>query len=191
MTATIQKTFIRKGHMSRLALDAGLSNLEMCMSYLRALPYSRNSNRTDLGLVFTEGKGTCSSKHAALKAIALEQEIHAVQLILCLYKMSADNTPGIGTHIRDANLEYLPEAHCYLDIDGEKLDLTSTSASLARIENDILHEEIIKPDQVGTYKVTAHKKFVQDWLASEHIEKSFEEVWSIRESCIASLSTAK
>ncbi len=188
-SAFIQNTFNRKGQLSQLALDNGLSNLEMCMAYLRKLPYGRNTHRDDLRLVFTEKKGTCSSKHAALKSIAIEQEIYEVRLILCIYKMNAQNTPGIGPHIRDAGLEYIPEAHCYLDFDGEKIDLTTPNASLAHIENDILHEEIISPEQVNIYKVNTHKALVENWLVTEQLEQSFEEVWAIRERCIASLST--
>ena len=186
---TIHKTFNQRGQLSQAAQKFGLSNLEMCITYLRDLPYGRNSDRSDLSLVFKEGKGTCSSKHAALKSIAMEQEIHSVQLVLCIYKMNTKNTPGIGSHIPDANLQYIPEAHCYLDIDGEKIDITTSGASLARIEKDILHEETIVPEQVNTYKVNTHKKFVQDWLISEKMVQSFEDVWSIREHCIASLST--
>lgn len=188
-TTTIHETFNRRGQLSQLAQECGLYTLDMCISYLRDLPYGRNSNRNDLSLVFVEGKGTCSSKHAALKAIAIEQENNSVQLVLCIYKMNTKNTPGIGSHIHEANLQYIPEAHCYLDIDGEKIDITTSGASLARIEKDILHEEIIIPEQVNTYKVNTHKKFVQDWLISEKMLQSFEDVWSIREHCIASLST--
>ena len=188
-SVTIHDTFRRNGQLSQIALENGLSNLAMCMSHLRALPYGRNANRKDPSLVFIEGKGTCSSKHAALKTIAMEQELHHVKLVLCIYKMTSHNTPGIGSHINNAHLEFIPEAHCYLDIDGEKIDLTTASSSLERIENDILHEEIISPDQVSEYKVNTHKKYVQNWLSSEKIEKTFEEVWSIREGCIASLSS--
>lgn len=159
------------------------------MSFLRKLPYGRNAQRGDLSLIFSENKGTCSSKHATLKTIAIEQGIDEVHLILCIYKMNARNTPGIGPHIADAGLGYIPEAHCYLDIDGEKVDLTSTSASIARIENDILLEEKISPEQVNIYKVNTHKTFVQNWLASEQLQKTFEEIWSIREQCIVSLSS--
>jgi hypothetical protein len=188
-SATIHDTFSRKGQLTKLALDNGLSNLNMCMSHLRALPYGRNANRVDSSLVFIEGKGTCSSKHAALKSIAMEQEMDQVKLVLCIYKMNSSNTPGIGSHIDDAQLEYIPEAHCYLDVDGEKIDLTTVASSLEKIKNDILYEEFISPNQVSEYKVNTHKKYVQDWLASENIEKTFEEVWSIREHCIAALST--
>lgn len=188
-SATIHDTFIRQGRLTPLALEKGISNLAACMSHLRALPYGRNTNRNDLSLVFVEGKGTCSSKHAALKTIAIEQEMHRVQLVLCIYKMNSRNTPGIGGHIADASLDFIPEAHCYLDIDGEKIDLTTVSASLTKIEKDILYEEIILPDQVSQYKINVHKKYIQDWLSAEKIEKTFEEVWSVRERCIAALST--
>ena len=187
-STTIHTTFAKAGPLSQLALDNDLTNFEMCMSFFRVLPYGRNAKRDDFRLVFIEKQGTCSSKHAALKSIAQEQGIQSVQLTLCLYKMNSKNTPGIGPHIQEAGLAYIPEAHCYLDIDGEKVDLTTTNASMTRIENDILYDEIIQADQVNTYKVNLHKKYIQDWLYNEGIKKSIEEVWAIRERCISSLS---
>ena len=103
-SAFIQNTFNRKGQLSQLALDNGLSNLEMCMAYLRKLPYGRNTHRDDLRLVFTEKKGTCSSKHAALKSIAIEQAISEVRFILCIYKMNVQNTSRIGPQIGTLDL---------------------------------------------------------------------------------------
>jgi len=41
-----------------------INNWNEFLSYIRNLPYGRTSNRTDLGTVIKENKGTCSSKHA-------------------------------------------------------------------------------------------------------------------------------
>jgi hypothetical protein len=46
-------------------------------------------------------------------------------------------------------------------------------------------------EQIGDYKVTRHRQFMQDWVI-DHPEiaggRGFEEVWQIREACIAALA---
>lgn len=185
----LEKTFRDIGSISRVAIAKGLTDFQMCMDYVQQLPYGRNANRQNLSLVLTENKGSCSSKHALLTAIAEEQSIPKIQLILCVYKMNQSNTPGIGSHIKDIGLEYIPEAHCFLRIDGIAHDLTSASSSISRISNAILKEEVITSMQVSEYKVSYHQKFIQGWIAQNNISKTFEEVWAAREKCIASLST--
>jgi len=158
------------------------------MQVLRGIPYGRNTHRNDLSLVLTENKGTCSSKHALLKAIAREQNIAAVQLILCIYKMQLSNTPGIGKHIEKSGLTYIPEAHCYLRIEDMRVDLTNANSSVDNIANDILHEELILPAQVDVYKVEAHQQYIKEWIIKESILMDFNAVWAIREKCISTLS---
>jgi len=63
------------------------------------LPYGRTANRTDLSLVISEQKGTCSSKHALLKEVADLNGIKGIDLIIGIYKMSEANTPGIGDEL--------------------------------------------------------------------------------------------
>lgn len=158
------------------------------LDFIQKLPYGRNSNRFDPSLVILEMKGTCSSKHAALKMLAEENDIRNVKLILCLYKMSALNTKGVGSILEKYHLEYLPEAHCYLSINGLKQDFTNINSDLAHIENDILEETEIEAQQVGEFKVEYHKAFIKKWLQLNRVEYSFTEVWNIREQCIAALS---
>ena len=158
------------------------------VKYVQELPYGRNSSRYDPSLVLSEMKGTCSSKHAVLKLIADENNIENVKLILCLYKMKASNTPGIDKVLEKYGVEYLPEAHCYLDIEGVKSDFTNPNADLSAIENDLIEESEIQPDQVGEYKVNYHQDYVKKWIEQSGLSFSFSEIWKIREECIQALS---
>ena len=190
-TSILSSPFKSVGTLSALALQKGIKNLEECMQYLKKIPYGRNSARDDFSLVFKEGCGTCSSKHAVLKSIAIEQEIESVQMVLCIYKMTEKNTPNIGEHISKAGLDYIPEAHCYLQIGTTKHDLTSPNANMETIADEILYEEQILPHQVDEYKVASHKTFLKSWLHEEKINLSFNELWTLREKCIESLSKNK
>lgn len=158
------------------------------LAFIQRLPYGRNQNRTDFSLVISERKGTCSSKHALLKHVADLNNIPDVQLILGLYAMRQENTPGIGTILTENNMDVIPEAHCYLKINGQRVDITTQESQFQKIERDILLEQEILPEQVAEYKVAFHKDFLHAWMAENQIPLSFDKVWSIREQCIQNLS---
>jgi hypothetical protein len=161
----------------------GERNYHAAARYVQSLPYGRNSERSDYVLVLAEGRGTCSTKHALLAALAREHD-SPVELRLGIYEMDGDNTPGVGPVLRRHGLGALPEAHCYLAYRGSRLDLTRTG----RTEpiGDFLHEETIKPEGIGTYKVDMHRRFVREWASQRDLD--FEQVWRIREECILALS---
>ena len=159
----------------------------MLLDYLRHLPYGRSSVRGQLDLVISEGKGTCSSKHALIASVANEQGWDDIELILCVYKMHKGNTPGIGDVLDNSAIDYIPEAHCYVNIGQSKVDITSKEANIDRIEADILIEQAIIPDQVGGWKVEFHKNYIKEWLEIEQNSLDFDQIWGLRESAIYNL----
>ena len=50
----------------------------------------------------------------------------------------------------------------------------------------MLHEEVIKPEGIGAYKVDMHRRFVREWALQRGLD--FEQVWRIREECTLALS---
>ncbi len=157
--------------------------------FTQALPYGRNANRKDFTLVWTEQKGTCSSKHAFLKHIAYLNRIPNIELILGVYKMNRINTPKIGNVLAENHIEYIPEAHCYLKVNGECFDYTSLNSDFNRVKNDMLLEKEIEPQQVVEFKVDFHKTYIKDWIKNNDIPFSFDKIWELREQCIAKLSS--
>lgn len=157
------------------------------IAFIKQIPYGRNSNRLDLSLVISENKGTCSSKHAYLKDFATRNNIPNVQLILGIYKMNEQNTK-IGTILSDNNIDYIPEAHCYLKIDGIEVDVTSCASNIGAIKKDILKEITIMPYQVADFKVDYHQNYIKNWLKESNSKFTFDEIWKIREDCIEQLS---
>jgi hypothetical protein len=147
-------------------------------------------NRADFRAVLCEEKGTCSTKHALLAALAHEQDLPVV-LTLGLYAMHERNTPGVGMVLTRYGLASLPEAHCYLTYSGRRIDVTRSGAEPTEPITQLLHEEAIVPEQIGDYKVTLHRHYMQTWVNAnaERVRgRSFEEVWRIREECIAALA---
>ena len=159
-------------------------NWQETINFVKQIPYGRNSNRTDFSLVLSENKGTCSSKHAYLKDFADKNAIPNVKLIIGIYKMSETNTPKIGTVLSKNNLDYIPEAHCYLKINSEIIDATSTTSDFEKIKNDILQEIEIKPYQVTDFKIEYHQNFIKNWILKHQIKHTFDQIWKIRETCI-------
>jgi hypothetical protein len=166
-----------------------ITDLRAAGRYLHHLPYGRNSDRSDFRLVLPEGRGTCSTKHALLAELAREQTLSIV-LTLGIYEMHERNTPGVGCVLHKYGLPYLPEAHCYLRYKGTRIDITRSGAEPTEPINQFLSEEGIVPAQIGDYKVEFHQRFLRSWLANTDVvgNRSFAEIWQIREECIAALA---
>jgi hypothetical protein len=163
-------------------------DFESLSQWLRYLPYGRTTSRTDLTQLFTENKGTCSSKHGLFKSVAMENNYPDFKLMIGLYKMNFQNTPGIKSALENTGLEYLPEAHSYIRWRNETLDLTNAESSFENIKSGILEELEIEPSQIGQFKVDYHKQYLRDWISNQEIELDFDTLWNVRELCIFNLS---
>ncbi len=180
--------FNAKDELSTMIRDLEINTWDELLKYIRNIPYGRNKSRSDFSLVLSEKKGTCSTKHALVKEVADSNEIKDVKLILGIYRMNEFNTPGIGTEWKRNSLNYIPEAHCYLIIQNQRVDLTSRYSNIARIEKDIIEEIEIKPEQVGEFKVNYHIAFLKKWMVQTKSVLTLDQIWSAREECIKSLS---
>ena len=178
------------GDVTRRFRALGIADFAGAARHVRKLPYGRTASRTDVTLVLTEGRGTCTTKHALLAALAAEQGID-VALTLGVYEMTERNTPGVGRVLERHGLAAIPEAHCYLTHAGERIDVTRDVQAAAPIET-FLHEETIRVDQIGTYKIDLHRRVLADWIVRTPAVhgRSLDDVWRIREECIAALSVA-
>jgi hypothetical protein len=155
---------------------------------VKNIPYGRNANRHDFTLILSENKGTCSSKHAFLKDFADKNEIENVKLYIGIFKMNEVNTPKLGDLLSKNNINYIPEAHCYLKINQVPVDATTSDSFYDKIKHDILEEIEIIPNQVSDFKVAYHKAFLKKWIEETNQNNTFEEIWKIREQCISNLS---
>lgn len=173
--------------ISELFRQNGVHTFSDAMSFVKNLPYGRNSNREDLTLVLTEAKGTCSSKHALLKYLADENLQPEIKLMLGIFKMNGENTPKVKSILDKYDLKYIPEAHNYLKIQGKIYDCTTQNSSEINFVNDLLEETEIQPADVSDFKIKFHKDFLRNWIADKSI--CLDEIWKIRESCIKSLSS--
>lgn len=182
-----QRYFNANDELTNLVRSKNIKSWSELIEFIRNLPYGRNLNREDLSLVLKENKGTCSSKHAFLKKIADLNNFDNIKLCLALYRMNHINTPKIGNIIEGSGLAYIPEAHCYLMLNNQRIDVTSPNADIANLAAYLIEEIEIEPEQVNIFKVEYHKNYLKQWRIKENIPLSFDEIWQLREKCIRQL----
>lgn len=168
--------------------DKNIKSIYDLLDFVNRLPYGRNSFRNNIDLVLIENKGTCSSKHALIKKHEDFYSNSDIKLILCIFKMNGINIPKIKEILNKFKLEYIPEAHTYLKINLIDYDITFPNSSKLLVKDYILFEKEISYEYVINDKVHFHKNYLKDWIKSNNINFSFEEIWEIREECIAELS---
>jgi hypothetical protein len=177
-------TIQSNGSISQAFLQIGITDFQQACFYVKNLRYKRTSVKSNLLLVLEEKRGTCSSKHALLKKLAEENDFDNIQLTIGIYKMTPQNTPGIGNTI-PAKIQFIPEAHTYLVFDKHRMDFTRAKSRPLKDE-DILQEMSIDADEISLRKEQLHKGFMAQWCKQNNLD--FNAVWKIREACIEKLS---
>lgn len=166
----------------------GISDFEEACEFVKNLPYKRNSNKENIFCILEEEGGTCSTKHALLKRVADENKIRGVILMLGIFKMNSQNTPKIANVLQKYDLREMPEAHNYLKFKNEIHDFTTRNSKPEDFIHDLVEEIEIQPDQITHFKVEYHKNFLRNYLRQNpHLKYSPEELWQIRQKCIAAL----
>jgi hypothetical protein len=171
--------------LSEACTAQGFQTYHDLAQYIRALPYGRTSEPENLVSVLTEHRGTCSLKHALLAAIAQELK-QPIELTMGIYKMHSGNTPAISHLLQERGIEFIPEAHCYLTYNGERFDFTRATQSITPKER-FTHECSLIPSNVAAEKKRKHQEYLQKWLKESGLSLSFQELWQLREVCIAAL----
>lgn len=167
----------------------GLHTFHLAADFIRYLPYGRNTDKSNLATVFTDGCGTCGTKHALLRQLANEHGQEGIRLYTGLFRMNGKNTPPVAKRLEQHQLPFLPEAHCYLKFEGQRFDFTKSGSGPADFEADLIEEMELSPDQITDFKVNYHKTYLKAWLETNPaLSMSLDELWLIREQCIQDLS---
>ena len=134
-----------------------------------------------------ERRGTCSTKHAFLAALAQENEF-PVRLMMGYYLMNKQNTPAIGDTLDDYRLPYFLEGHCYLKFQNQILDVTFPERIKTELGFDIFDEQEISPFELHI-KPFNHKEKMKKWLKNNpsYPVQDIDRLWEIREACIKAI----
>jgi hypothetical protein len=176
------------GAVSGEFIARGIRTFSSACDHVRTIPYGRNDDKTDILCVLGDNRGTCSTKHALLKELAIENNQHEAKLMVGIVRMSGENTPDVSDVLGRYKLPYIPEAHTYLKFRGKIIDCTKPSFPRDGSGKEILAETEIQPVQTGDYKLKYHRDYLLNWLREENVGYSPDEIWDIRELCIAALS---
>lgn len=179
----------KDGTYSDLFRENGCKTFAEACEWIRDLRYGRTSDREDLRLIFSERRGTCSSKHAVLAYAALEQHHPEVEIIAGIFLMNGETHPQLGDFFRDKPYSSLPECHCYLRIGGERFDFTTPGNAMESIAPKIVREQRMDPHQAAGWKVAIHRNYIEGWLKrNPQLGMTLENAWDDREKCIALLA---
>lgn len=176
------------GQISKEFIDRNIFTFFQATLFVKQLPYGRNADKHNLATVFTDNCGTCSTKHALIKRLAVENNFKALRLMVGLFKMNGRNMPKVSATLCESKLYYIPEAHCYLRYEDQIIDLTNSSAIPLDFMDDLIEEIEISPDQITDFKVNYHRSYLKSWLDhNKQINFTLDQIWEIREQCILKL----
>lgn len=170
---------------TRQIRSGGIERFDALCAVVAAAPYGRVNDQNDPLAVLVENRGTCSTKHRLLAAVAQASDRPDIRLIVGIYRMSEANTPGVEAVLTAAGLPYILEAHCYLESENQRFDFTGLRAGSASVFSALVSEHNVPVESLAQEKAVLHRAALNAWAPGFGL--SFEQAWSIREACIAAL----
>jgi hypothetical protein len=111
------------GEISRLFINEGIKDFYEACAWIKKLPYGYNSDKYDPLIIFKEKKGTCSTKHGAVAALAEEINLPVYKFI-GFYKLDNSIVTSVDEVLNRYNLKYIPQTHCFIGCNSIFVDLT-------------------------------------------------------------------
>ena len=117
------KKITSSGIISDKFLSLGINDFHEACAYVHNMPYGYNSGREDILILFKENRGSCTTKHAVIAALAVELNLDILKHI-GIYKMTEEIVTGTDEILKKYDLPYLPMIHCFLKENDISVDLT-------------------------------------------------------------------
>jgi len=153
---------IKKGIISDKFFSLNITTFWDACPYVHQLPYGYNSMTDDILILFKEGFGSCTTKHAVIASLAEELNIPVYKMI-GIYAMNEEIVPGTHHILEKYHLPYLPMIHCFLVYDSYRVDLTegNNNGKTRSLEEFLLTERVIpnfsEKDEYFLYKKALEK----------------------------------
>jgi hypothetical protein len=113
----------KSGMVSEKFLSLGIKIFWQACEYVHQMPYGYNSTREDILILFQEGYGSCTTKHAVIATLAAELGIGVYKMI-GIYDLNESMVTGANQILSRYQLPLLPMLHCFLIYDSHRVDLT-------------------------------------------------------------------
>jgi hypothetical protein len=118
-----EKSILEAGGISSVFIGLGITRFHEACRYVHELPYGYNSDRDDPLVLFTEGFGSCTTKHAVIATLAEELDL-PVSKFIGVYAMTEVLVTGTAKIVEKYCLPYLPMVHCFLIYENHRVDLS-------------------------------------------------------------------
>jgi hypothetical protein len=164
-TVMPDKVIIAAGIVSETFLDLNIHTVSAACRYVHQLPYGYNSDRDDLMILFTEKKGSCTTKHAVIATLAAEMALPVAKSI-GIYAMTEEIVTGTERLLTTYQLPYVPMVHCFLTFDGHRVDLTEGNHNgKNRPLRDFLFTRTVEPNISAKEEYLLYRRAVEQLLA--------------------------
>jgi hypothetical protein len=153
-----------EGPVTKAFLELGIQSLHEACRYVHELPYSYNSDRDDLMILFKEKMGSCTTKHAVIATLAAESGL-PIDKTIGIYAMTEEIVAGTGEILDKYGLPYLPMVHCFL-VQGEHgVDLTEGNHNgKKRPVEDFLYTEKVSANISAKDEYLLYRKALTDHI---------------------------
>jgi hypothetical protein len=164
----------KKGIISEKFINLRITNFWDACSYVHELPYGYNSTTDDISLLFKQGYGSCTTKHAVIATLAEELNIPVYKMV-GVYAMNEEIVTGTHHILNKYHLPFLPMTHCFLMYESYRVDLTegNDNGKNHSIERFLFTKKVIpnlsEKDEYLLYK-TALKNHILHLKEMERIQ---------------------
>ena len=138
-----EKEIRSRGPISDKFLTLGITSFKEACFYVHQIPYGYNTDKDNKYILFTEGKGSCTSKHGVVATLAEELGIPVFKNV-GVYKFTEEISRGTRQILAKYDLPYIPMVHCFLVYDKFRFDLTEGNKN----GKEMSIEEFIQVNQV-------------------------------------------
>ena len=173
-----EKKISGTGPVAAAFQERGIQRFQAACEYVHRLPYGYNSDRDDVMVLFKEGKGSCTTKHAVIATLASEIGLSVVKRI-GIYAMTESLVTGTEAILERFGLPYVPMVHCFLAFGDAFVDLTAGNHNGKNRSIDVfLHTEAVSPN------ISAKEEYLRYRTALKSLLESREELKGIKMSTI-------
>jgi hypothetical protein len=162
LTLFPDREIAESGPVSRTFLGLGVRTFREACRYVHALPYGYNTDRDDPMVLFEERMGTCTTKHAAIAALAAEIGLPVAKRI-GIYAMTEAVVTGTEEILARYDLPYVPMPHCFLEDGRHRVDLTEGNRNgKNRPIDDFLFTAPVAADLSAREEYLIYRKALKD-----------------------------
>jgi len=173
-------TIIKKGIISEKFISIKIRTFWDACSYILNLPYGYNSKTDDILILFNEGYGSCTTKHAVIATLAEELNIPVYKMV-GVYAMSEEIVTGTNDILKKYDLPYLPMNHCFLVYNSYRIDLTEGNYNgKNRSIEDFLFTEKVFPNISEKDEYLLYKKALKNYILNRKEMKGIKMIDILR-----------